>query len=130
MASRFRLHLVPIVTLATALATAAGCAGNRVAQAEQLTGGRASEGRHLIYSYGCGSCHIIPGISEATGTVGPPLRGFASRDYIAGVLVNRAPNLFRWLREPQGVDPGNAMPNLGITDQQARDMAAYLYTLH
>ena len=98
-------------------------------QGEQLTGGSAFNGRHLIYSYGCGSCHIIPGIAEANGTVGPTLKGFASRVYIAGSLTNETKNLLYWIAKPQEIVPGNAMPNLGITEHQARDMAAYLYTL-
>ena len=127
----FRLHRVLVLTFAASMLAAAGCARNpTVAAAEELTGGRATEGRHLIYSYGCGSCHIIPGVNEATGTVGPPLRGFADRNYIAGLLVNTPPNLFRWIKEPQKVDPRTAMPSLGVTENQAHDMGAYLYTLH
>jgi cytochrome c len=95
----------------------------------QLTGGDPKIGEHLIYTYGCGSCHVIPGVAEAIGTVGPPLRGFGSRTYIAGVLVNTPENLFRWLSKPQDVDPGTAMPDLGVSDVQARDIGAYLYTL-
>lgn len=125
--STFLAFFVVILTL---LGGAACGTSPAVTAAEALTGGRASEGRHVIYTYGCGSCHVIPGISEATGTVGPPLTGFASRTYIGGLLVNTPPNLFRWVREPQQVDPKTAMPNLGVTDQQAHDIAAYLYTLH
>ena len=125
--STFSSLLVVILTLIGA----ARCGTSRtVVSAEELTGGRVSEGRHVIYAYGCGSCHIIPGISEATGTVGPPLEGFVDRTYIAGLLVNTPANLFRWIREPQQVDPHTAMPDLGVTEQQAHDIAAYLYTLH
>ncbi|MBV9404682.1 MAG: c-type cytochrome [Acidobacteriaceae bacterium] len=98
-------------------------------QAENETGGNWRVGRHLIYSYGCGSCHVIPGVAEAKGTVGPPLEGFASRIYIAGSLENTPENLFRWIAKPQEIVPGSAMPDLGISDGQAHDIAAYLYTL-
>ena len=96
---------------------------------QQSTGGDAKIGEHLIYTYGCGSCHVIPGVAEANGTVGPTLQGFGSRYYTAGLLVNTPENLFRWISKPQEVDPGNAMPDLGVTERQARDIAAYLYTL-
>ncbi len=86
-------------------------------------------GQHLIYSYACGSCHAIPGIAEANGTVGPPLRGFASRTYIAGTMMNQPKNLFLWITKPQEVVAGNAMPDLGVSEGQAHDIAAYLYTL-
>ena len=48
---------------------------------------------------------------------------------IAGELPNSPPNLVRWLLNPPSVEPGTAMPDLGLTDQQAHDIAAYLYTL-
>lgn len=100
-----------------------------VAFAESITGGAVNRGQHLIYSYNCGSCHVIPGIAEARGTIGPPLGGFGSRSYIAGVLINTPENLSRWVRNPQQIQAGNAMPNLGVTQEQAADIAAYLYTL-
>lgn len=91
--------------------------------------GNAHTGQHLIYTYGCGSCHVIPGIAEASGTAGPSLDGFASRVYVAGSLTNEPHNLVTWIVDPQKIVPGNAMPALGVTEAQARDMAAYLYTL-
>jgi cytochrome c len=96
---------------------------------QQATGGDVKVGEHLIYSYGCGTCHVIPGISEANGKIGPTLQGFGSRYYIAGLSVNTPQNLFRWVSKPQEVDPATAMPDLGVTEEQARDIAAYLYTL-
>jgi cytochrome c1 len=68
-------------------------------------------------------------VVEADGTIGPPLGGFGSRIYIAGVQQNTPENLARWIARPQEVQPGNAMPDLGVTEPQARDIAAYLYTL-
>ncbi len=84
-------------------------------------------GRHLIASYGCGSCHFIPGVAGANGTVGPPLDRFYERMYIAGHLTNTEENLVKWIRNPQQVIPGTAMPNMGVTDKDAQDIAAYLY---
>ncbi|MEV4656849.1 c-type cytochrome [Micromonospora sp. NPDC049301] len=91
--------------------------------------GRPDRGAELIAQHGCGSCHTIPGINRADGLVGPPLTRFGARSYIAGQLPNNADNLRRWIADPQAVEPGTAMPNLGISAIDAQDIAAYLYTL-
>jgi cytochrome c1 len=77
----------------------------------------------------CGSCHTVPGLQQADGLAGPPLTGFARRTMIGGMLANTPDNLVGWLRSPQAVVPRNAMPDLRLTDKQARDVAAYLETL-
>ena len=92
-------------------------------------GGQADRGAGLISYYSCGSCHTIPGIAGADGLVGPPLTHFSRRVYIAGVLRNQPDNLVRWIRNPQAVVPGNVMPAMGIDARDARDIAAYLYTI-
>ena len=102
-------------------------------QAEQIaqaaTGGSAARGSAAIARYGCGSCHIIPGVSGASGLVGPPLSGIGNRIYVAGVLQNTPPNMIRWIENPPAVDEHTVMPNLGVTHQDAIDIAGYLYTL-
>lgn len=80
-----------------------------------------------IAAYGCGSCHTIAGVSGANADIGPKLDDFAEQRYIAGRLPNTAPNLIRWIRSPQQIDPGNVMPDLGVSQEDARDIAAYLY---
>jgi len=90
----------------------------------------AERGESLLYSYNCGSCHSIPGVAEANGTLAAPLRGFANQTYISGLLANTPENLVRWIVDPKQVDADTAMPKLGVTDEQALDMVAYLYTLH
>jgi cytochrome c1 len=95
----------------------------------EVKGGDPTAGAKDIASFGCGGCHVIPGIDGADGTVGPPLTDFGHRGFIAGELSNKPSNLMLWLRDPQGVEPGTDMPNLGVDDAQARDIAAYLYTL-
>ena len=107
----------------------AGCEDYRSRDAARLTGGNPKRGRELIGRYGCDACHTIPGVPGARGRVGPPLAGVASRMYVAGVLQNTPPNLQRWIKDPQAVDSATAMPNLRVTDADARDIAAYLYTL-
>lgn len=89
----------------------------------------ALRGAKLISRYGCGSCHTIPGINGADGLVGPPLDHWSRRSYIAGVLPNDPENLVLWISHPQRVIPGVDMPEMGIRDQQAREIAAYLYTI-
>ena len=91
--------------------------------------GNASRGAALISWYGCGACHSIPGVPGANSLVGPPLEHFAQRGYVAGMLRNTPDNLIRWIRDPQKIVPGNAMPALGIDSRDAHDIAAYLYTL-
>ena len=97
--------------------------------ARELTGGSPSLGREAMSRYGCGSCHSIPGVEGANGLVGPPLDNIGSRTILAGQLPNNADNMRRWIQDPQGVENGTAMPDMHVTDGDARDIAAYLYTL-
>ncbi len=92
-------------------------------------GGDPARGQQVIQTYGCGACHVIGGISGANGKVGPNLAGLGERSYIAGQLPNTVANMVLWIMHPQQVEPGVDMPDLGITEQQAQDIAAYLYTL-
>jgi cytochrome c len=92
-------------------------------------GGDPVRGNAEIGRAQCGACHEIPGVSDAKGQVGPPLTRFARRTMIAGLLPNTPDNLVHWMRDPQSVVPGNAMPDTGLDERQARDVAAYLYTL-
>lgn len=107
-----------------------GCANNPDDNTlAYVVGGDADQGQQTIADYGCGACHTIPGVPGARATVGPPLTLWAERVYIAGTLPNRPENLVRWLMNPQDIEPGTAMPDLLVTEQDARDMSAYLYTL-
>jgi cytochrome c len=94
-----------------------------------VAGGDADRGKTAIQMYGCGSCHSIPGIRDANGMVGPPLTMWSRRTYIAGEVPNTPDFLIRWIEMPQAIEPGTAMPNLGVTEGKARDIAAYLYTI-
>lgn len=95
----------------------------------RLLDGTPDTGARLIALYGCGSCHAIPGVVGASGAVGPPLHQFGRRTYISGSIPNQPEALVRWLQDPPAMAPDTAMPNLGLSEQEARDMAAYLYTL-
>jgi cytochrome c len=105
------------------------CTGDAERAAAEMTGGTPSKGRAAISRYGCSACHTVPGVSGANGLVGPPLSQVASRVYLAGRLQNSPENMIRWIQNPQSVDEKTAMPNLGVTDADARDIASYLYTL-
>lgn len=108
----------------------AACDAGRSTGSYSVAGlGNADHGKQLIQSYGCGACHIVPGVNGARGLVGPPLYYFADRTMIAGELANTPPNLERWIEHPKQVEPNTAMPDLGVTADQAQDIAAYLYTL-
>lgn len=117
------------LVLAIALSTSA-CSGGKTAKGYLVyTGGSAQRGQQVIEHFRCGACHTIPGVPNAEGTVGPPLNFYARRTFIAGELPNTPGNLERWVLNPRAVEPGTAMPNLGLSQEQARDVAAYLYTL-
>ena len=94
--------------------------------ATALSGSDASRAPTLFHSYGCVACHTIPDVSGAYGKVGPNLSHLFDHALIAGVLPNTPNNLVRWIRVPQTVDPNTGMPNLGVSEQDARDIAAYL----
>lgn len=89
----------------------------------------AERGKRAIHQYACATCHVIPGITGAQTTVGPPLTHIARRGLLAGMIPNTPDNMVRWLQAPQAIYPDGAMPDLGVTPGDARDMAAYLATL-
>lgn len=119
-----------VVVLIAALA-AAGCTERAKIkeEARTLTGGDPDKGMAAIGRYGCAACHVIPGIGGASGTVGPPLTAIASRGYLAGHLPNSPSNMMLWIQQPQQIDRKTVMPNMGVTDEDARNITAYLYTL-
>lgn len=88
-----------------------------------------ARGKRAINQYACVTCHAIPGIVGPNAPVGPPLAGIGSRLMLGGVLPNSPENMARWIRTPQEFAPLTAMPNLGVTPHDARDIAAYLATL-
>jgi cytochrome c2 len=98
------------------------------AQAAHATGGDPIRGEALFIQYGCGSCHTVADVRTATGMVGPPLDGIATRVILAGRFANSPPNMERWIRKPQEASPGTAMPDLGVSEGDARDITAFLYT--
>jgi cytochrome c2 len=125
-AARHAQILLPVLLLTIPLLS--GCKDHG-SKAIARSVGNPERGRALIGQFGCGSCHTIPGVENANGLVGPPLTQVGRRIYIAGVLRNTPMNMVRWLRNPQAVVPGNAMPDMRIDLPDAQDVAAFLYTL-
>lgn len=116
------------VACALSLALLAACGPGD--HSDVVAGGSPARGRTAMGEVGCGSCHDIPGVRGAQGKVGPPLGGIAERTMLAGRAPNTPENMIAWIRDPQMIEPGTAMPNLHVDERTARDMAAYLYTLH
>jgi cytochrome c2 len=102
--------------------------GSKPPSSEPLTGGNPRVGQQLIESYGCAACHQIKGIAHANSQVGPSLEKIRDSSYVAGHLPNCASNLMKWIAHPRAINPETAMPELGVTPAQARDIAAYLYS--
>lgn len=124
-----RAHRLVLLAAATAPLVAAGCSAG-ADEATPVPGGSPERGAHAIAAAGCGSCHQIPGIAGASGMVGPPLDHIALRGMIAGELPNTPENMMLWVLSPQAVEPKTAMPNVHLDPATARDVVAYLYTLH
>jgi len=120
---------VGALLLAATVATACRDSRYHDEAVANMVGGNPDRGPDLIRSYGCGTCHTVAGVTGANGLVGPPLSSIAERAYIAGVLPNAPDNLVRWIENPKAVDSLTAMPVVGVTPADARDIAAYLYTL-
>ncbi|MDM0108871.1 c-type cytochrome [Variovorax sp. J22R24] len=90
---------------------------------------QAERGRQLLAQYQCGSCHTIPRVAAAQAQSGPSLAAFGRRSYIAGHLPNQPETLAQWIIEPAALVRATAMPAMGVSARDARDMAAYLMTL-
>lgn len=115
---RILLALLPLVVT--------GC-GDQVRR--EVAEGDPARGPALMRSYGCHSCHTIPGVAGAEALVGPPLIQWRNRIYIAGRVANTPENLVRWIMDPRAFDERTVMPDMGVTEPHARAIAAYLFTL-
>ena len=105
--------------LIVAVVAIAGCGGEL---------DRAHPGRAAIERHGCTSCHIIPTVRGPDSLAGPPLGRIGGRTYIAGAMINTPENLALWLKDPQAIRPGSPMPNLNLSDEDAREIAVFLET--
>ena len=122
------MRLAVLIGLVAAAAVLAGCNTRGALYHPTLSPSwSASRGKKLIEYYGCGSCHVIGGIPGGNGHVGPPLTRIGSYHQIAGVLPNTPRNLVRWILDPPKFVPNVDMPKLGLSQQSAEDITAYLY---
>jgi cytochrome c len=117
------------LTLAFALTALCVAACRKERPLLEVKGGFPELGRQAIARRGCGGCHYVPGVAGAEGKISVPLFGFGDRPDIAGAAANTPEALVKWLMNPQSVAPSARMPNLGVNEKDARDIAAYLYTL-
>lgn len=121
-------HFAWIGLVLACLYLLSACAGvNGVPEPYHPPDSSLEQGRRLIASYGCGSCHTIPNVPGADSKVAPPLNDFYQRAYIAGRLPNTLNNLIAWIQNPQAIEPGTAMPDLGVSESEASQIAVYLY---
>lgn len=111
------------------LALLGACGGAPPPEHLRIAGADPRRGAQAMQQYGCGSCHVIPGVPGARGLAGPPLADYSQRALLAGQLPNTPAMLVAWLRDPPALIPATGMPSLEVTEVDARDMAAYLYTL-
>jgi cytochrome c oxidase subunit II len=90
--------------------------------------GAAAEGKGVYTRSACVGCHTIRGVSE--GRLGPDLTHFGSRALFgAGMWPTTADHVVAWLKDPPALKPGTKMPNLRLSDAEARALAAYLTSL-
>jgi cytochrome c1 len=127
-----RALILAIAVVVAASAIPAWFAWQRSREQDQvamsMTGGDIHRAQQAMATYGCAGCHRIPGVVGARGQVGPPLAGLGGRIYIAGSLRNTPENLIHWIINPIDIDPQTAMPVTGVSETEARDIAAFLYS--
>jgi len=106
---------------------ASGC--TKEAPTSRVAGGDPERGRLLVQQYQCAACHFIPEVQGPNGDAGPSLQAMGRMSYIAGSIPNQPENMIRFLQNPPAVKPGTLMPALGISNEEARHMAAFMYSL-
>jgi cytochrome c len=126
MRGRFALLAAAFVTAVILAACGMNGSGEPLVTVQ---GGDPELGKAALDTYACTTCHSIPGVNDKGAYVGPPLDAWSERAFIAGNLANTPENLIAWIRNPQAIEPGTAMPTLGVTEEDARNIAAYLFTL-
>jgi cytochrome c2 len=127
------VFLAGLIVLSVASAIVSGAvlyietSHNTETQADAITRGDWRAGKLVVARYNCGACHMISGIDGAQGKVGPDLAHIGKRATIAGSLPNDPETMVRWLVHPQHLRPGSGMPEMGLSEKEARDAAAFLY---
>lgn len=122
------VRLIFWLSAIVAIVSLLGCQSHRLRSPSQFAGGDSKSGKNKISYYGCPACHEIAGIQTATGRVGPSLIHISQQTYLAGELPNTPQNMALWIQKPRDIEAHTAMPNMAVSDQDARDITAYLYT--
>ena len=125
-----RAAIIAVLTLSLQLTACGPSRRSEYQEAAELTGGNPLAGRQDIRDKGCISCHTVSSVPGARGLVGPTLDGVADRSVIAGELPNTPENMVSWIQHPHRVQPKTVMPEMNLSEQDSRNIAAYLYTLH
>lgn len=128
---RFRARRSEIAVLAAVLIgllVITGCRSEEPTPTN-VENGDPERGVELIQEYGCGECHRIPGVEGAEGREATGLQLWANRAVLVGGLPNNPDNVIRFIRDPDGIRPGTEMPDLGLSEEEARHITAYLFTL-
>ena len=119
---------IAALTLACAATGPAACA-DKTDRPRTLAGADPSRGLAVIERTGCAACHAVPGVRWPVGATAASLDGFGDSPMISGRLPNQPDILVRFIRDAPSLDPGTAMPPMPMSEAEARDVAAYLYTL-
>ena len=125
----FSPTLLPVLLAVCAMASSWVQAQDRTAPAPSADRIGIERGKALLAQYQCGSCHAIPDVPKSRGLVAQPLDAWSQRSYIAGRVPNRPDTLVQWIMAPQALVPGTAMPSMGVSADDARAMAAFLFSL-
>lgn len=88
-----------------------------------------ARGKEAIVRVGCASCHNIPGIRWPKGEAAPALEPMAERALIAGRIPNEPELLALFVRDAPSLIPETTMPPMPLSEQESRDVAAYLYEI-
>jgi cytochrome c len=121
---------LPLILLMLAAACNRDEASKSLATPQAKPIGNAERGKALAGQYGCNVCHAVPGVDGPQGSLGPALAGVASRPTISfGTVQNTPENLAKFIQEPASMNPQSSMPPIGLTEVDAKDIAAYLLTL-
>jgi putative membrane protein len=123
------VRLVPRASVVLGIILLAGCGRGEQQGRGGVAGGDAERGQAALRRYSCGSCHTIRGVRGADGRIGPSLNNIRAQVYIAGHLPNTPENVMAWIMAPQAYRSPTAMPDMGVTEEDARDIVAYLYGL-
>lgn len=122
------MEKIGAVISAVGLLGLAACA-DKAGAPRDLSGADPDEGLRLIRTNGCGACHAIPDAVWPEGRTGGSLAGIGARPMFAGRLPNQPAIMIAFVRDAPSLLPDTGMPPMPLTEAEARDIAAYLYTL-